>query len=93
MSKRVFRTTIAAVMITLLGSVAGPAAAADFTSRGSSAAGFEFDLGQAWTWLTSAWTNLEKAFAQDINEGESEPAPATNTCTSGEAGCGIDPNG
>lgn len=100
MSKRVFQTTITAVSFAILFSVAGTAAA-DFTPRGSSAAavGLDFDLGQVWTWLTNAWTDLEKAFAQDTTEGGSVPeSTTTQTCTnpSGcdpDAGWGIDPNG
>ena len=98
MSKRV-QTTITAVIFVILFSVAGTAAA-DFTPRGSSAAavGLDFDLDRVWTWLTSAWTNLEKAFAQDTSESGSIPEPTTQTCTnpSGcdpDAGWGIDPNG
>jgi hypothetical protein len=99
MSKHAFRTTITAVLFAILFSVAGTAAAADFTSRESSAAaiGFGFDLGQVWTWLTSAWTNLEKTFAQDTSDGGTGSAPTAQTCTNpdgcGDAGWGIDPNG
>lgn len=97
MSQRVFRTTVTAVLFVILFSVAGTAAAADFTPRGSSVAavGFDFDLGQVWTWLTNAWTNLEKTFAQDTSDGGTVPAPTTTTtCNPAtDAGCGIDPNG
>lgn len=100
MSKRV-QTTITAVIFAILFSVAGTAAAADFTPRGSSAAavGLDFGLDRVWTWLTSAWTNLEKTFAQDTTEGGSIPEETTTqTCTNPnncdpDAGWGIDPNG
>lgn len=95
MSKRVFRRTISTAIIAILFSVAGTASAADFAPRGSSAAaiGLNFDLSQAWTWLTSAWANVETVFAQSTSDGDTAPSETSTTCTTGDAGCGIDPNG
>lgn len=88
-----FRTfAVVAVLMTFL--LAGTAEAGSFNSSKNVGS---FDLSvfsQAWDWLSSLWSATATPAPAEGDGGTSSSATsAPTTCTDGDSGWGIDPNG